>query len=44
MLRLVLQNPDMVFDEGIMAMGEEMETEEHLDFEKFLEKRRSKLN
>ena len=44
MLRLVLKNPDMVFDEGIMAMGEEMESEDNLDFEKFLEKRRKKLN
>ena len=44
MLRLVLKNPDMVFDEGIMAMGEEMESEDNLDFEKFLEKRRNKLN
>ena len=44
MLRLVLKNTDMVFDEGIMAMGEEMESEDNLDFEKFLEKRRKKLN
>ena len=44
MLRLVLKNPDMVFDEGILAMGEEMESEDDLDFEKFLEKRRKKLN
>ena len=44
MLRLVLKNPDMVFDEGIMAMGEEMESEDNLEFEKFLEKRRKKLN
>ena len=44
MLLLVLKNPDMVFDEGIMAMGEEMESEDNLDFEKFLEKRRKKLN
>ena len=44
MLRLVLKNPDMVFDEGILAMGEEMESEDNLDFEKFLEKRRNKLN
>ena len=44
MLRLVLKNPDKVFDEGIMAMGEEMESEDNLDFEKFLEKRRKKLN
>ena len=44
MLRLALKNPDMVFDEGIMAMGEEMESEDNLDFEKFLEKRRKKLN
>ena len=44
MLRLVLKNPDMVFDEGIMAMGEEMESEDNLDFEKFIEKRRKKLH
>ena len=44
MLRLALNNPDMVFDEGILAMGEEMESEDNLDFEKFLEKRRNKLN
>jgi len=44
MLRLVLKNPDLVFDEGVLAMGEEMESEDNLDFEKFLEKRRSKLN
>ena len=44
MLRLALNNPDMVFDEGILAMGEEMESEDDLDFEKFLEKRRKKLN
>ena len=44
MLRLVLKNPDMVFDEGVLAMGEEMESDDNLDFEKFLEKRRNKLN
>ena len=44
MLRLALKNPDMVFDEGVMSMGEEMESEDNLDFEKFLEKRRNKLN
>ena len=44
MLRLALKNPDMVFDEGILAMGEEMESEDNLDFEKFLEKRRKKLH
>ena len=44
MLRLALNNPDMVFDEGILSMGEEMESEDNLDFEKFLEKRRNKLN
>ena len=44
MLRLVLNNPDMVFDEGILAMGEDMQSEDNLDFEKFLEKRRNKLN
>ena len=44
MLRLVLNNPDMVFDEGVLAMGEDMQSEDNLDFEKFLEKRRNKLN
>ena len=44
MLRLALNNPDMVFDEGILAMGEEMESEDNLYFEKFLEKSRNKLN
>ena len=44
MLRLVLKNPDMVFDEGVLSMGEEMESEDNLDFEKFLEKRRKKLH
>ena len=34
----------MVFDEGILAMGEDMQSEDNLDFEKFLEKRRNKLN
>ena len=32
MLRLALKNPDMVFDEGVMSMGEEMESEDNLDF------------
>ena len=44
MLRLALQNPDMVFDEGILAMGEDMESDDNLDFEKFLEKRINILN
>jgi len=45
MLRLALKNPDLVFDEGVLSLGEDFTQEDvSLDFKEFLEKRRSKLN
>ena len=38
MLRLVLKNPDMVFDEGVLSMGEEMESEDNLDLQSHIYK------
>ena len=46
LLRLLTKNPDFVFDEGILTLNEDLldKPEIDLDFEKFLEKRRNKLN
>ena len=46
LLRLLTKNPDFVFDEGIKTLNEELldSPEIDMDFEKFLEKRRNKLN
>ena len=45
MLRLALKNPNLVFDEGVLSLGEDFTQEDvELDFKDFLEKRRSKLN
>tara|TARA_R100000306_G_C4263746_1_gene86611 strand:+ start:204 stop:485 length:282 start_codon:yes stop_codon:yes gene_type:complete len=46
LVRLLTKNPDFVFDEGISTLNEELldSPEIDLDFEKFLEKRRNKLN
>ena len=45
MLRLALKNPDLVFDEGVLSLGEDFIQESvSLDFKEFLEKRKNKLN
>ena len=45
MLRLALKNPDLVFDEGVLSLGEDFRQEGiSLDFKEFLEKRKNKLN
>ena len=46
LVRLLTKNPDFVLDEGILTLNEELldSPEIDLDFEKFLEKRRNKLN
>ena len=48
MLRLLLNNPDLIFDEGLMSLGEDFNsTVEHgvaMDLKEFLEKRKKKLH
>ena len=46
LVRLLTKNPDFVFDEGISTLNEELldSPEIDLEFEKFLDKRRNKLN
>ena len=46
LVRLLTKNPDFVFDEGILTLNEELLDSPEIDlaFEKFLEKRRNKLN
>ena len=42
MMKLVLENPDLVFDEGIRDLN--LANEKKFDFETFMKNRRSKLN
>ena len=47
MMRLVLQNPDFVFDEGIKDIYDNSKAprkSDEVDFSKFLEQRKNKLN
>ena len=45
MLRLALKNPNLVFDEGVLSMGEDfIQDDIDIDFKEFLEKRKGKLN
>jgi len=47
MMRLALQNPDFVFDEGIKDIYDkykEPRKSDEVDFSKFLEQRKNKLN